>query len=99
MNAVACDTHERVGRAQVGVLAETKDTEQVAGGRVQVEVVAVVEVSVTRRDMAHDLRRLMDGIVVERRKLLRMVAARVAGLAGWLQADRLALERSVCSRR
>lgn len=56
---------EGVGDAQVGVLAEADDQHELAGARVAVEVVAVVEITVGRGHVPHDLGRLMDGVVVE----------------------------------
>ena len=63
--------HEGIGHAQVGVLADADDGEQlVVGpvhltGAVDVEVVAVVEVAIRGPHVAHGLGDLMDRIVVK----------------------------------
>ena len=62
---VAQHHRERVGRAQVRVLAEAHDQEQLVAAAVQVEVVAVVEVAIAGRDVADRLGDLVDGVVVE----------------------------------
>ena len=64
--------HEGIGHAEVGILTDADDGEQlVLGavdvvGSVDVEVVAVVEVAIRRSDEPHGLGDLMDRVVVKR---------------------------------
>src|SRR5437660_69365 len=59
---------KRIGHAEVRVLAHPHDEHEAGVGREAVEVVAVVEVTVAGADVAHGLRDLVDGEVVERRQ-------------------------------
>ena len=70
--AVPEHRHERVGDSEVGVLADADDREEIVlapvllATRVDVEVVAVVEIAIGRADESHRLGDLMDRVVVER---------------------------------
>jgi crotonobetainyl-CoA:carnitine CoA-transferase CaiB-like acyl-CoA transferase len=68
---------ERVGHAQVRVLAHARDQHQLVAAAVQVEVVAVVEVAIARRHVADRLRDLMHRIVVEGREHERTLPERM----------------------
>ena len=59
------DGDERVGHAEVRVLAEPGDHEQLVAARVHVEVVAVVEVAVRRGDVVEGVTRLVGEVFVE----------------------------------
>ena len=67
LHAVAGDGEEGIGRPEVEVLAEPEDREVVVGRRVEVEVVAVVEIAIAGGGVADVFRRLMDGVVVPAR--------------------------------
>ena len=69
------DGDERVGDAEVRVLPEPDDHEQLVAARVHVEVVAVVEVPVGRGDVVERVRRLVREEVVERAEWHAVVLA------------------------
>ena len=66
MGALMGHRDERIGRPEVGVLAEPEDGERLVVGEMEVEVVPVVEVPVRRGGVAYVLRGLVDGVVVPR---------------------------------
>jgi hypothetical protein len=68
MAPAARDARERVLHREIRVLAEAHHHEQLAGGAVQVEVVAIVEVAIAGADVADRVGDLVNRIVVPRRE-------------------------------
>jgi hypothetical protein len=60
------DRYERIGDAEVRVLAETRDQEQLAARGVAVEVVAVVEVAIAGEDVVERVGGLVGEVLVHR---------------------------------
>ena len=60
------DRREGVGHAEVRVLAETEDHEELVARRVQIEVVAIEEVAIAGEDVVEGVGGLMGEIVVHR---------------------------------
>ena len=65
VDAVVDDKCKTVRDAEVGVLTQAGDEEQLVAARMTVEVVAIVEVAVAGSDLADRLGHLMDRKIVQ----------------------------------